>query len=166
LDMNVKESDLPGVGKKFTLETDGGEVIIIIHNEGRREVFTRANPDEDSEKVLEMSDKESRIFGSILEGAYFQPTKDDSIEATLTDDENLLEWLTVEKGSSLVGKTLAEANIRDEYGVSVIAVQGEETVPNPEPDTVIKAGQTLVLVGPEEGYDRLRKDANPDKDPD
>ena len=164
--MNVKESDLPGVGKKFTLDMDDTEVIIIIHNTGRREVFTRANPDEDSEKVLEMSDKESRLFGSILEGAYFQPTKDDSIEATLTDDDNLLEWLTVEEGSSLVGKTLAEADIRDVYGVSVIAVQGEETVPNPEPDTVIEAGETLVLVGPEEGYDRLRKDANPDEDND
>jgi len=160
--MNVRESDLPGVGKKFTLETDNGEVIVILHNTGRREVFTRADPDEDSEKVLEMTDKESRLFGSILEGAYFQPTKDDSIEATLTDDENLLEWLTVEEGSPLIGQTLAEADIRSEYRVSVIAVQGEETVPNPEPDTVIEEGQTLVLIGPEEGYDRLREDANPE----
>ena len=164
--MNIKESDLPGVGKKFTLETDGDEVIIIIHNEGRREVFTRANPDEDSEKILELTDKEARLFGSILEGAYFQPTKDDSIEATLTDDDNLLEWLTVEEDSPLVGKTLAEADIRGKYGVSVIAVQGEETVPNPEPETVIEEGQTLVLVGPEEGYEELRKDANPDEDGD
>jgi TrkA domain protein len=164
--MNVKESDLPGVGKKFTLEFGDGEVIIIIHNTGRREVFTRESPDDDSEKVLEMSDKQSRLFGSILEGAYFQPTKDDSIEATLTDDDNLVEWLTVEEGSSLAGKTLAEADIRDRYGVSVIAVQGKDTVPNPDSDTVIEAGQTLVLVGPEEGYDRLREDANPDVDGD
>lgn len=161
--MNVKESDLPGVGKKFTLEVDDTEVVIIIHNTGRREVFTRESPDEDSEKVLEMSDKQSRLFGSILEGAYFQPTKDDSIEATLTDDDNLLEWLTVEDGSSLAGKTLAEADIRDRYGVSVIAVQGEETIPNPEPDTVIEANQTLVLVGPEEGYEELKEASEGDE---
>jgi TrkA domain protein len=160
--MNVKESDLPGVGKKFTLETDNREVIVILHNTGRREVFTRADPDEDSEKVLELTDKESRLFASVIEGAYFQPVADDPIEATLTDDENLIEWLTVEEDSPLVGQTLAEADIRSEYGVSVIAVQGEETVPNPEPDTVIEEGQTLVLIGPEEGYDRLREDANPE----
>lgn len=160
--MNVNEADLPGVGKKFTLDIDDTEVIIIIHNTGRREVFTRESPDEDSEKVLEMSDKQSRLFGSILEGAYFQPTKDDSIEATLTDDDNLLEWLTVEDSSSLAGKTLAEADIRDRYGVSVIAVQGEDTVPNPDSDTVIEAGQTLVLVGPEEGYENLREDSKAD----
>ena len=160
--MNVKESDLPGVGKKFTLETDNGEVIVILHNTGRREVFTRADPDEDSDKVLELTDKESRLFASVIEGAYFQPVADDPIEATLTDDDNLIEWLTVEKDSPLVGQTLAEADIRSEYGVSVIAVQGEETVPNPEPDTVIEEGQTLVLIGPEKGYDRLREDANPE----
>ena len=160
--MNVKESDLPGVGKKFTLETDNGEVIVILHNTGRREVFTRADPDEDSEKVLELTDKESRLFASVIEGAYFQPVADDPIEATLTDDDNLIEWLTVEEDSPLVGQTLAEADIRSEYGVSVIAVQGEETVPNPEPDTVIGEGQTLVLIGPEKGYDRLREDANPE----
>ena len=162
--MNVKESDLPGVGKKFTLEVDDNEVIIILHNTGRREVFTRESPDEDSEKVLELSDKESRLFASVLEGAYFQPVADDPIEATLTDDENLIEWLTVEEGSSLVGKTLAESDIRDEYGVSVIAVQGEDTVPNPESDTVIEAKQTLVLVGPEEGYKRLKEAAESDGD--
>jgi TrkA domain protein len=160
--MNIKESDLPGVGKKFTLETDNGEVIVILHNTGRREVFTRADPDEDSEKVLELTDKESRLFASVIEGAYFQPVADDPIEATLTDDDNLIEWLTVEEDSPLVGQTLAEADIRSEYGVSVIAVQGEETVPNPEPDTVIGEGQTLVLIGPEKGYDRLREDANPE----
>lgn len=160
--MNIKESDLPGVGKKFTLETDNGEVIVILHNTGRREVFTRADPDEDSEKVLELTDKESRLFASVIEGAYFQPVADDPIEATLTDDDNLIEWLTVEKDSPLVGQTLAEADIRSEYGVSVIAVQGEETVPNPEPDTVIGEGQTLVLIGPEKGYDRLREDSNPE----
>lgn len=160
--MNIKESDLPGVGKKFTLETNNGEVIVILHNTGRREVFTRADPDEDSEKVLELTDKESRLFASVIEGAYFQPVADDPIEATLTDDDNLIEWLTVEENSPLVGQTLAEADIRSEYGVSVIAVQGEETVPNPEPDTVIGEGQTLVLIGPEKGYDRLREDANPE----
>lgn len=162
--MNVKESDLPGVGKKFTLEFDDGEVIIIIHNTGRREVFKRADPDEDSQKVFELSDKEARLFGSILEGTYFQPVSDDSIEATLTGDDNLIEWLELSEGSPLVGKTLAEADIRGEYGVSVIAVQGEKTVPNPDPSTVLKTGQTLVLVGPEDGYDRLREEANPDED--
>ncbi|MDZ7689374.1 MAG: TrkA C-terminal domain-containing protein [Halobacteriales archaeon] len=164
--MNVKESDLPGVGKKFTLEADDTEIIIILHNTGRREIFTRESPDDDSEKVLELSDKESRLFASILEGAYFQPVADDPIEATLTDDENLIEWLTVGDGSSLVGKTLAEADIRDRYGVSVIAVQGEDTVPNPKPDTVIEAGQTLVLVGPEEGYEELKDASEGDSDED
>ena len=160
--MKVKETDLPGVGKKFTLDTEDGELIIIIHNTGRREVFTRPEENADSEKILALTDKESRLVSSILDGAYFQPVADDHIEATLTDDENLIEWLEVGEESFLAGKTIAESDIRNEYGVTVIAVQGEETVPNPDSDTVVEAGDTLVLVGPEEGYEKLLEDAKAD----
>jgi TrkA domain protein len=161
--MDVRESDLPGVGKKFSFDADDYEVIVIVHNTGRREVYTRHDPDEDSEKVLELSNREARVVGSILEGAYFQPVPDENMEATLTDDENLIEWIEVEEGSALDGVTLSEADIRSEHGVTVVAVQDDEdTVPNPDSDTVIRAGQTLVLVGPREGYDALREEAEGD----
>jgi TrkA domain protein len=161
--MDIKESDLPGVGKKFSFHTGDGEVIVILHNTGRREVYTRSDPDEDSEKVLELSNKEARVVGSILEGAYFQPVPDENMEATLTDDDNLIEWVEVEEGSALDGVTLSEADIRAEYGVTVVAVQDDDTtVPNPDSETVLEAGQTLVLVGPHEGYEALREEAEGD----
>jgi TrkA domain protein len=160
--MNVRESDLPGVGKKFSFDADDYEVIVIVHNTGRREVYKRRDPDEDSEKVLELSNKEARVVGSILEGAYFQPVPDENMEATLTDDENLIEWIEIEEGSPLDGVSISDADIRAEYGVTVVAVQDDETVPNPESGTVLKAGQTLVLVGPREGYEALREEAEGD----
>ncbi|MFW5984288.1 MAG: cation:proton antiporter regulatory subunit [Halobacteria archaeon] len=158
--MDVRESELPGVGKKFSFDADDYEVIVIVHNTGRREVYTRHDPDEDSEKVLELSNREARVVGSILEGAYFQPVPDENMEATLTDDENLIEWVEIEKGSALDGATLSEADIRAEHGVTVVAVQDDDrTVPNPDSGFELSAGQTLVLVGPREGYDALREEA-------
>jgi TrkA domain protein len=51
----------------------------------------------------------------------------------------------------VAGQTLAESDLRDVSGVSVLAVQrGEETVPNPEADRRIEPGDILVTLGTHE----------------
>jgi len=66
--MPITESDLPGVGKEEVRDQDDGEMVVVIHNTGKREVFRRPNPDADSEKVFEFSDDLARTIGSIIEG--------------------------------------------------------------------------------------------------
>ena len=72
---------------------------------------------------------------------------------------------------SFVGKTLAEMDFRNSYGVNVIAIKSlvrrtrkdgsEETVVEindlPRADDVIKEGDTLVLIGSEENVKGLQK---------
>ncbi len=77
--INVKETELPGVGKKYVYETEDCEVIVIIRNDGRRELFRRDDPDDDAEELLDLNDQEARIIGTILEGAYFQPVADEAV---------------------------------------------------------------------------------------
>lgn len=163
--MTVYEADLPGVGKKFEVELDDGRrLVIVIHNTGRRELFVRADPDADAEKLFEVSDRLARQVGTILEGAYFQPIRTETIDTVLSDD-TLIEWARVQSGSSLVGSTLAETRLRQELGVSVVAVQrGEETITNPGPETRIEADDTLVVLGSQTACrqldDRVSGDAN------
>ncbi|MEF8915856.1 cation:proton antiporter regulatory subunit [Natronomonas sp.] len=148
--MTVYESDLPGVGKKFEIELDETErLVIVIHNTGKREVFLRKG-EEDSEKLFDLSDRLSRQVGSILEGAYFQPVASDT-EETMLGDDSLLEWVKVAEESDIVGKTLEELDFRNETGASVVSIQrGDETESNPGPETTVRGEDTLIILGSRE----------------
>jgi TrkA domain protein len=147
--VTVYESDLPGVGKKHEVELGGGaRLVIVTHNSGKREVFRRADADSDSEKLFELSDKLARQVGTLLEGAYFQPVQTDNIE-TLLGGDTLLEWVEVPPDSPVAGKTLAESDLRQATGASVIAIErdGEDVIVSPGGDAVVEAGDTLVVIG-------------------
>lgn len=160
--MTVYESDIPGVGRKFELELgDGTRLVVVIHHDGRREVFHRPSEDADSTKLFDLSDADARRLGSILEGAYFQPVEIQSLDVPL--GEAIIEWVDIDEDSVLVGRTLRDAEIRRRTGVSVIAVQrGEETVANPEPEFEIEAGDILVTLGTREELTALSAIVSPE----
>ncbi|WP_256288513.1 cation:proton antiporter regulatory subunit [Halobellus inordinatus] len=152
--MTVYESDLPGVGKKHEIDLpDGSQLVVVTHNEGRREVFLRPTPESDSEKLFELSDQLARQIGTILEGAYFQPVRSESIE-TLLGGDTLLEWVEVSADSPIADQTLGESNLRQETGASVVAIErADEVIPSPGGETTVRAGDTLVIVGTRENCD-------------
>jgi TrkA domain protein len=148
--MAVYETDVPGVGRKFELELDGGaRAVVLIHHDGRVELFHRADPEADSEKLLDLTSRQSNLLGSLLEGAYFESVDTDELGVPLGDA--IIEWVDIGEDSPVAGQTLAGADLRAESGVSVIAVQrGEETVPNPGPEFRIEPGDILVTLGTRE----------------
>ncbi|MES3517460.1 MAG: TrkA C-terminal domain-containing protein [Natronomonas sp.] len=148
--MPITESDLPGVGKKFEIELKDGEMIIVIHNTGKRELFRRDDPADDSEKVFEFPDEMARKIGSIIEGAHFQPVESETQETTLPGGI-LLEWYELQPGSDLIGETLESADIGNRTGFTVVAIQrGDETIDSPPADTSLAEGDTLIGVGTRE----------------
>ncbi|MFO8114993.1 MAG: TrkA C-terminal domain-containing protein [Halorubrum sp.] len=145
--MTIRESDLPGVGKKFEIELDDGEMVVVIHNTGKREVFRRADSNADAKRVFEFSDDLARTIGSIIEGAYFQPVEPDTQETTLPGGI-LLEWYELHPGSPLIGETLESADIGNQTGFVVVAIQrGDEVVESPTADTTLREGDTVIGVG-------------------
>jgi Trk K+ transport system NAD-binding subunit len=66
--------------------------------------------------------------------------------------------LPVQRGSDLVGRTLAESGIRERAGANVIGawVRGEFETP-PAPDAEIDAGTILLVAGREDQLDRLKQ---------
>lgn len=153
--MTVYETDIPGVGRKFEVELNGGErAVVIHHHDGRREVFRRADPEADSEQVFDLTAGQARRVGSILSGAYFESVDPGDLSVPLGDA--IIEWVEVPDDSPVVGGSLADSNVRTDTGVSVIALQrGTETIANPGAGVEIEPGDVLVGLGTRQEHDVL-----------
>lgn len=154
--MTVYEADIPGVGRKFELDlADGGQAVVLVHHDGRRELFVRASADGDSERVLDLGPDEAGHLAAMLQGAGFETVDVDALSAPLGDA--VIEWVTVDAGSALAGETLGEADVRDRTGASIVAIQrGTDTLANPDRDVAVAAADVLVAVGTREEHAALR----------
>lgn len=65
-----------------------------------------------------------------------------------TNIELQMEEIPVSPESSLAGKDLHQSGIRKELGLIIVGIKrGEQMIFNPEADTIIEAGHTLIALG-------------------
>jgi TrkA domain protein len=155
---DLRQTRLPGVGTKFSLELDhGGRLAVIQHNDGMREVYAfRRRDDDEPAAVITLDDDEARQLGAVLGGAYERPKIVEDLEMAL--GELTIEWVRVPDNSPAIGRTLAECAFRARTGITIIAILREpEPVTGAQPDDVIEAGDTLVTVGKLRDYTAFRK---------
>jgi TrkA domain protein len=145
----ISETFLPGVGRKFQVETMAGDrLVIVIHDDGTRELyhFTRRNMDRPA-SVLRLSDGEARQIAGIIGGLTYIPRSLPMAEVVLED--LVLEWFTIEPGAACVGRTIHDLGVRTRTGASIVSIiepdQTKRT--NPEADTVLNEGATLIAAG-------------------
>lgn len=146
--MNIRESELPGIGCKFEVITKENEkLVIVIHDDGRREIYHFDSDHEESISSVMMSDSEARKIASILGGMVYKPQALETIEMAF--DGLMIEWFKVGQEASIVGKTIGVIDIRNLYNVNIIAVlkKNMKKLFSPGPDSVIEVGDTLVISG-------------------
>lgn len=146
---NISESILPGIGRKFQVEAASGDrLTIVIHDDGRRELyhFTKKDPDRVA-SVVTLADGEARQVAGIIGGLTYVPKALPSAEIIL--DDLVLEWYTIEPRSACAGKTIQELQVRSATGASIVSIIEPDRVkrPNPGPETVLHEGATLILAG-------------------
>jgi TrkA domain protein len=145
---DLRETRLPGVGVKYALRLGaGGRLAIILHNDGKRELyFYRPGAEDEPTAVITLDDDEARQLGALVGGAYERPKIVEDLEMAL--GELQIEWIPVPGESPAIGHTLTDCAFRKRTGVTVIAILREpEPISGAQPDDVIQAGDTLVGVG-------------------
>jgi CPA2 family monovalent cation:H+ antiporter-2 len=66
-------------------------------------------------------------------------------------------WLQLGAASSLIGRTLANVNIRSHSGASVVAlIRNHQLLANPKSMTVFEAGDRIGLIGEKEQLEAAR----------
>jgi TrkA domain protein len=155
---DIETARLPGVGTRFTLRLeDGSRISVILHNDGRRELyFFRRSGDEEPQTVISLDDEEARQLGAVIGGAYERPKIIEDLELALGQLQ--IEWIPVPDESPWIGKTLAQSAFRAKLGITVIAILREpESISGARPDDVIAKNDTLVTVGKAAQYAAFRR---------
>ena len=154
--LEVRETRLPGVGSKFTMRTSRGEkVSAIVHLDGMREIYHYAEHD-DEPRVVVLNDEEARQLGAILVGALYRPQLVQDLEVALKD--LVMEWIELPAASPLVGCTVATCRIRSTTGATIVAILRETgSLAVPHPDEVLRAEDTLVVIGRPESFAQIRQ---------
>lgn len=154
----IRESDLPGIGKKFLIQARSGDkLVVVIHDDGRRELyhFEDDNPEETISQIT-LEDDEARQIAGIIGGMTYKPKALETIEVTLED--LIIEWARIEPHYKCVDKSIAELGVRQRTGANVLAiVKRNEQKINPGPDDILTAGSTLVLAGERKQIKQLKE---------
>ncbi|GBF35610.1 trkA domain protein [Desulfocucumis palustris] len=155
----IRESDLPGIGRKFQINTRSGDkLVIVVHDDGRREMHHFFNDDpEESISMVTLDDSEARRVGAILGGMVYMPKAMESVDVAF--DDMVIEWYKIEPGLKAIGKTIGELHIRKKTGAAIIAIvkRNQAKIINPGPEQEIKEGATLVVLGEREQVKACKK---------
>jgi TrkA domain protein len=150
----IEETRLPGVGVRHDFTTSAGDRIgVLAHRSGDREllIYDRRDPDTCS-RTVRLDEHDSRTLTELLGG-------DEVTERVATLPQSVegltIDWLQVRRGSAFEGVTIEDTRLRQQTGVSVVAVVREErTYAAPGPELRLEAGDVVVVVGTGEGIQR------------
>jgi TrkA domain protein len=147
---DVTEQTLPGIGRRYEMETpDGDEIVVVIHHSGRRDCYVLQRAGDAPRAAVSLTDAQARTLGAVLSGAYFTPSVVDAVEAVL--GALLIDWVRLRPESPGANRTIAELEIRQRTAMTIAAIlRGDETIITPSPEQPLLPGDLLVVIGRQE----------------
>lgn len=157
--MNIHETYLPGIGKKYLMDMQNGDKIaIIIHDNGRREIYHFDPKDLDTTiSMVTMSDEEARQVAGIIGGMTYHPKALETVDISI--EGLVIEWHKIDANAKCIGKQIGEIDVRKNTGATIIAVieQGSKKQISPGADYVFQPNSTLVLTGERAQIKKLKE---------
>jgi len=106
-----------------------------------------------------IADAAMQIAGVVLRGLEPHPV----LKLAIREAEETVVYVQVSKKSALAGKTLREAQVQEETGMWVLCIKRGDKWVRPKPDTLIEAGDHLIVSGYAEGVEDLKRLTNAEK---
>jgi len=149
--------------------TDATNIYIILTARSlnpKLNIIARAS-EEDAEQHLVTAGADHVVSpynfaGYRIAQTFMRPHVVDFFDTAMNRERPLeIEEVQVQAGSRFVGVTLEASRIRQEMGVIVLAIKGEDSHMrfNPPPDEVIRSGDHLIAMGEPDGLRRLEDSA-------
>lgn len=152
MDDDIREQELPGIGRRYSVPTEGGEISVVIHHSGRRDLYLANEGGRRAPSVATLSDNQARRLGAVLAGAYFQPTLANRIESVVGG--LLIDWVTIRPDAPGAGRSIADLQVRRRTRMTIVAIlRGDDLIVVPEPTEVLVTGDQVVVVGRPEDLD-------------
>ena len=152
---DVKETVLPGVGKRFELYLDANRSIaVVLRTSGERQVYYREQTTEDYEEQFTLTDSQARTLGLFLVGAYYQPVAGQLAEETTRGE--YIRWYSVTAESGLAETRRDEIVIEKETETTLLGLERDGEVRSViENDVVFEVGDRLIVIGTDEAHKQL-----------
>lgn len=149
----IREAELPGLGKKYQLNLENdSQIVVIIHDDGKRDIFYFSEDGDEPLASVTLSDQESRQLGSIIGGSFYQPKSLERLNTVISDLR--IEWLKVTVNSAISGKSIGDLGLRKNHSIVIIAAmldkgggRTETLFINPGPSYVFQPGHTVIAAG-------------------
>lgn len=145
-------------GLVAALGEDKDNVFIVLSARSlnpKLRIVSRVTDEKNTEKLLKAGADEvvspTMIGGLRMASVMLRPTVVNFLDQMLrvTDQTLRVEEIHVDQVAGLIGKTLAQADLRGRTGMLVVALKPHGSTPqfNPNGQTVLKAGDILIVMG-------------------
>jgi len=151
------ETPLPGVGVRYEFTSAAGDRLgVIVRRDARRELVLYDERDPDAcRDTVSLTGEESATLVELLGGTKVT----ERIGDLRHEVEGLsIEWVTIEAGRGLAGRTIGDGHIRTTTGASVVAViRGDRSIPGPGPDFGFQPSDVALIVGSIDGVQAAQR---------
>ncbi|GAA3720794.1 cation:proton antiporter regulatory subunit [Salinicoccus jeotgali] len=145
----MKEQNLPGIGKKYSLiSSEGLEIYLILHLNGKREFYILENDRKVNYNFSLTPNEAMDVAMKMMDVNKDTVVQEDFERFRLIRKQMMVDWLKVNSGSIIAGLTIEKAEHHVPDGVSIVGVsRNNDITPKPQQDFVIEKEDILLVIG-------------------